>query len=408
MRVLYFDAFSGVSGDMTVAALLDLGVPLELLRERLAALAIGDYELRVGEREVHGICARKFDVIEGAARAHAHGHGGGTHGTGGHTHRAFADIRALLESSGLPAPIRDRALSIFTRLAVAEGAVHGVAPDDVTFHEVGAIDSVVDIVATAIGVEELGVEHTYVSPLPLGSGTVRSQHGELPVPAPATAEILRGFAVRVGDGQGELVTPTGAAIVATLARPGEPLPSLSIERIGYGAGTRVLADRPNLLRLVLANVVEAPNFDEVMLLETNIDDANPEIYEHVFEQLFAAGARDVWLTPVLMKKGRPGTLLSVIGDVAARDTLAAIVLRETSALGVRFRAVQRIVASREQIEVDTEYGRVAVKIGRAPDGTVNVAPEYESCRAAAREHSVALKLVYRAALAAAHVTVRGT
>jgi uncharacterized protein (TIGR00299 family) protein len=406
MRVLHFDAFSGVSGDMTVAALLDLGVQLELLRERLTALALAGYELHVGAREAHGIRARKFDVVlTGVAHSHERGHGG--HAAHEHAHRSFADIRALIEGSALPAAVRDRAVAIFALLAAAEGKVHGVAPDDVTFHEVGAIDSIVDVVATAIGVEELGVEHAYVGALPLGAGTVHSQHGELPVPAPATAELLRGFAVRVGDGVGELVTPTGAAIVAALARPGETLPPLSIERIGYGAGTRQLADRPNVLRLLLARTEDRPALDEVVLLETNIDDGNPEIYEYVFEQLFAAGARDVWLTPVLMKKSRPGAVLSVLGDAAARDALAAVVLRETSALGVRFRAVQRIVLPRQQIVVETEYGRVTVKIGRAPDGTVNAAPEYESCRAIARQRGVALKLVYRAALVAADAALRG-
>jgi len=406
MRVLYFDAFSGVSGDMTVAALLDLGVPLELLRERLALLPVDGYELRVGERETHGIRARKFDVVLSdashaavSAAAHADAHR--------HAHRSFADICALLEHCALPAAIRARALAIFSVLAEAEGQVHGVPPDAVTFHEVGAIDSIVDIVATAIGIEELGVEHAYVSALPLGSGTVRSQHGYLPVPAPATAQILRGFPVRLGDGAGEMVTPTGAAIVAALGRAGEPLPALSIERIGYGAGTRVSPDRPNVLRLLLARTVEPAPVEEMVLLETNIDDSNPEIYEFVFEQLFAAGARDVWLTPVIMKKGRPGAVLAVLGDAALCDTLAALVLRETSALGVRFREVRRMVSPREEIHVETEYGGIAVKIARAPDGTLNAAPEYESCRARAREHDVALKLVYRAALAAAHAALRG-
>jgi hypothetical protein len=297
--------------------------------------------------------------------------------------------------------VKRRSLDVFQRLAEAEGKVHGVATDDVTFHEVGAVDSIVDIVGAAIGFAELGVERAYVSALPLGSGTVPSRHGTLPVPAPATVELLRGFPVRVGDGGAELVTPTGAAIVAAFASPGEPVPSLRIEAVGYGAGSRVLPDRPNLLRLFLGHAAPMARSDEMVVIETNIDDSSPEIYEHVIDELLAAGARDVWLTPVQMKKNRPGIVLRVLGEPAARDLLASIVLRETSAIGVRYFSVQRQVLEREVLRVDTEFGPLEVKRSRAPDGSVNLAPEYESCRRAAREHRVALKTVYLAALAAA-------
>jgi uncharacterized protein (TIGR00299 family) protein len=279
--------------------------------------------------------------------------------------------------------------------------VHGVAADQVTFHEVGAVDSIVDIVGTAIGFTELGVEGVYVSALPLGSGTVPSRHGVLPVPAPATVELLRGFPVRVGDGDTELVTPTGAAIVSAFASPGAPLPPLRIEGIGYGAGSRVLSDRPNLLRLLLGTAAPVARSDEMVVIETNIDDSNPEIYEHVIDELLGAGARDVWLAPVQMKKNRPGVVLGVLAEPAARDLLSAIVLRETSAIGVRYFPVQRQLLAREVIAVDTEFGRVEVKRSRAPDGSLNIAPEYESCRRAAREHGASLKSVYLAALAAA-------
>jgi uncharacterized protein (TIGR00299 family) protein len=242
----------------------------------------------------------------------------------------------------------------------------------------------------------------YVSPLPLGSGTVPSRHGVLPVPAPATVELLRGFPVRVGDGDSELVTPTGAAIVSAFASPGEPLPPLCIEGIGYGAGSRALSDRPNLLRLLLGTAAPLARSDEMVVIETNIDDSSPEIYEHVMDELLAAGARDVWLTPVQMKKNRPGVVLRVLGEPSARELLSSIVLRETSAIGVRYFSVQRRVLEREVIAVDTEFGRVEVKRSRAPDGSINLAPEYEGCRRAARQHRVALKSVYLAALAAAH------
>jgi uncharacterized protein (TIGR00299 family) protein len=403
MRLLFFDAFSGVSGDMTVGALLALGVDLERLRSELANLPLSGYAVRASEKLVHGIKACKFDVdvatesdAHGPAHTHAHDHGHA------HAHRAYADIRAMIGASPLAQRTRETALAIFARLAEAEARVHGVAVDAVTFHEVGAIDSIADIVGTAICLTALDIDAVYVSALPLGSGTVASQHGVIPVPAPATVELLRGFPVRVGDGIGELVTPTGAAIVATLARPGATLPPMRIEAIGYGAGSRTLPDRPNLLRLLLGHAAaSAASGDEMVEIATNIDDCSPELYEHVMEQLFAAGARDVWLVPAQMKKNRPGTVLHVLVEPTARDALAALVLRETSAIGLRYHAVQRVVSPRELITVGTEYGAVQVKVAQAADGTVNVAPEYDDCRRVARERGVPLKLVYQAAIAAA-------
>lgn len=393
-RILFLDAFAGISGDMTVGAMLALGVELERLRTELAALPVGGYALRAGDKLVHGIRACKFDVdLDASPPSHGHGHE--------HVHRAYADIRAMLGNSTLRPRVRETALAIFARLAEAEARVHGVAVDAVTFHEVGAVDSIVDIVGAAIGLAALEIDTVYVSTLPLGSGTVRSQHGVIPVPAPATVELLRGFPVRIGDGIGELVTPTGAAIVATLARPGAAVPPLSVERVGYGAGTRTLADRPNLLRALLGSAAATVGGDELVEIATNIDDSSPELYEHVMERLFAAGARDVWLSPAQMKKNRPGTILHVLAEPAGRDALASIILRETSAIGVRFHPVQRLVLPREERTVGTEYGAVRVKIAHAPDGTINVAPEYDDCRRIARERGVALKSVYQAALAAA-------
>ncbi|OFV87292.1 MAG: TIGR00299 family protein [Acidobacteria bacterium RBG_16_68_9] len=392
MRVLYFDAFSGVSGDMTVGALLALGVDFERLRTDLRTLPVRGYELRMSSRDVNGIHACKFDV---EVEAHEEGRGDK------HQHRTFRDLRAMLEASPLRPGVKQRALAIFTRLAEAEGRVHGVASDDVTFHEVGAIDSIVDIVGASIGLEELGVERAYVSALPLGSGIHDTQHGPLPAPGPATVELLRGFPVRIGDGTGELVTPTGAAIVSTLASPGEPLPVMRVERVGYGAGTRTVPDRPNVLRLLLGTAGAAVASDEMVVLETNIDDSTPEIYEYVMEELFAAGARDVWLTPAQMKKNRPGVVLHALAEPTQRDAVASVILRETTAIGVRCLPVQRLTLPRQQMTVDTEFGTAVVKIARAPDGTVNVAPEYESCKRLARERGVALKTVYQAAVAAA-------
>jgi pyridinium-3,5-bisthiocarboxylic acid mononucleotide nickel chelatase len=385
MSVLYFDAFSGVSGDMTVGALLSLGLPLERVRAGLQQLPLGDYTIAAEPRHVHGIAATKFQVRAAPP---------------GHRHRSFRDIRGMIEAAGLEAGVARHALAIFTKLAAAEGRVHGVVPDDVEFHEVGAVDAIVDVVATAIGVTALGVDGAYTSALPLGSGTVPSAHGTLPVPGPATLELLRGFSVRVADGDGELVTPTGAAIVAALAAP-EPPPELRVQAVGYGAGARMLADRPNLLRLVLAERAAIRPAEDLLVVETNIDDCNPEFYEYVMERLFAAGARDVYLVPVHMKKNRPGIVLNVLCAAADRERLAAIILSETSAIGLRYHPVARNVLERETTEVTTAYGCVRVKVARGPDAHENLAPEYEDCKRLARERGVPIKLVYQAALVAA-------
>jgi len=397
-RIAYFDAFAGISGDMTVGALLGLGVELERLRTELAALPIGGYALRAGEVLVHGIRARKFDVDVDAGDRHGHGP---AHGHAHHQHRAYADIRTMIAGSALAPRVREIALAIFARLAEAESRVHGVPAEAITFHEVGAVDSIVDIVGTAIGITALDIDRVHVSTLPLGSGTVASQHGVIPVPAPATVELLRLFPVRLGDGIGELVTPTGAAIVAALAQPGAALPPISLEGVGYGAGTRTLADRPNLLRVLLGSAAHAVGRDALIEIATNIDDSNPELYDHVMERLFAAGAREVWLAPAQMKKNRPGTVLHVLAEPVSRDALAAVILRETSAIGVRFHAVDRLILAREHTTVGTEYGAVSIKIAYAPDGTANIAPEYDDCRRIARERGVPLKAVYQAAIAAA-------
>ena len=385
MKVLYIDAFSGISGDMTVGALLALGVPLDSIKQQLALLPLSGYTISIATRHVHGIGATKFTV-----QVAAHGH----------SHRPFRDIRTMLENSQLESGAQRVAIAIFARLADAEARVHGVAPDDVKFHEVGAVDSIVDIVGTAVGVTTLGIEATYVSPLPLGSGIVQSQHGPLPVPAPATVELLRGFPTRLGDGESELVTPTGAAIVAALATAG-PVPEIRISSVGYGAGERKLTDRPNVLRLMLGERIDASGHEDLLVIETNIDDLNPELYDHVMERLLAAGARDVYLAPVHMKKNRPGIVLSVLCRESDREQLSAMMLNETSAIGVRYYPVRRRVLERCFKEISTVYGPVRIKVALAPDGHENLAPEYDDCKRIATERGVPIKQVYQAALAAA-------
>jgi uncharacterized protein (TIGR00299 family) protein len=412
MKVLYLDAFSGISGDMTVGALLALGMPLEHLRAELAKLALAGYAISAEPRLVHGIEATKFDVtVEAAgsqkpsrkrhARDHGHAHHHGhVHVSHGHAHRAYRDIRAMIETSALKAGIKERAVAIFAKLAAAEGKVHALAPDDVQFHEVGAVDSIVDIVGTAIGLEFFAPERILVSALPLGAGVVNSEHGPIPVPGPATAELLRGFSSRLGDGEGEMVTPTGAAIVAALAEQ-QAMPELRIEGVGYGAGQRSLRDRPNVLRLILGETAARAERDEIVVIETNIDDYNPELYEYVVERLIKAGARDVYLTAVQMKKGRPGVILSVLCAADQREALGGIVLAETSAIGLRYYSAQRMVLERDVRQVVTDYGTVRVKVARGPDGHENLAPEYEDCKRIAAERQVPIKLVYQAALVAA-------
>jgi uncharacterized protein (TIGR00299 family) protein len=391
VRIAYLDTFSGISGDMTVGALLDLGLPIEHVRAAVQTLGLDGVEVWAERTQRSGIVATKFQV-----RVHAPG----ARGHDRHVHRPYATIRELIAGSALEPSVRDRALAIFARLAQAEGEVHGVAPERVEFHEVGALDAIVDVVGAALGFTHLGVDAVHVAPLPLGRGVVTAVHGPLPVPGPAVLALLRGRPVRPGEGEGELVTPTGAAIVAALARP-EPAPAFRPDAVGYGSGDRTFADRPNLLRIVVGEPVPAMETDDVVVLEATIDDTSPQLYEHVLERLLAAGARDAFLEPLVMKKSRPGVTLRILADPADRDRLAAIVFAETSTIGLRWTTARRMILPRETERVETPWGAVRVKVARAPDGTINAAPEYEDCRALALAKGVPLKTVHQAALAAA-------
>ncbi len=388
MKIAYFDAFSGISGDMTVGAFLHLGVPLDTVQEALGRLALTGYSIGQTPREQSGIQAVKFQVS--------------VHEPQGE--RSFRSIVELIRDSRLASQIKDAAIRIFTVLAEAEGQVHGVAPEDVHFHEVGAVDSIVDIIGTAVCLDALGVEQIYVSGLPLGSGMVPSRHGILPVPGPATVELLKGFPVRFADGDSELVTPTGAAILAALAQP-TSVPAMQVEAVGYGAGERTLADRPNVLRVLIGQTQGVPKtgqpLDQLLVLETNIDDLNPEFYEHIMERLLSAGARDVFLCPIHMKKNRPGILLWVLCQAADREQLSGVLFAETSTLGIRSYPVDRVALRREQKEVKTQYGTIRIKLAHQPDGRIHLAPEYEDCKRCARQQNVPLKVVYEAAMHAA-------
>lgn len=383
MRIAYFDCFAGVSGDMTLGALLDSGVDESRLREELGKLKGVEFELRVSKAVKNGIEATDVDVVFEES----------------HHHRHLKHIVAIIEESVLSQPIKDRAIGIFRRLAEAEGSVHGTGPEQVHFHEVGAVDAIVDIVGASIGIELLGADRVVVSPLPMGHGFVKAAHGLIPLPAPATVEILKGVPVYPVDVKGELVTPTGAAIVRSLASEFGAMPEMSIKSIGYGSGKKDF-EFPNTLRIIVGETsgIAAPSH-RVDIVETNIDDMNPEFYDTVFEKLFAVGALDVYLTPIHMKKNRPATLLSAICPPDKTPSVAETVLRETSSFGVRVTSATRYCLDRTWQTVSTEYGDIRVKIGKLHDEALTVSPEYEDCKSAARASAVPVRRVYEAAVA---------
>ncbi len=382
MRVAYLDCFSGISGDMTLGALLDLGFPERALRDGLAALPVGGYRIEISREERQGLEGTAVKVFVEEDKQ---------------PHRSHAEIRKMLDGSPLPERTRGLASEIFERIARAEARVHGVPVGKVHFHEVGAVDSIVDVVGVALGLEALDIQRTYVSPLPLGSGFVRCAHGTLPVPAPATVEIVKGMRVREHAAEVELVTPTGAAIAAVLAGPGHPpMPPLRIRAAGYGVGRREL-DHPNLLRVFLAEPAEGYEADEVQVIECQIDDMQPEIYPHLVDRLLQSGAIDVCLIPVQMKKGRSGFLVQVLADPLEGLRISEVLFQETTTLGVRFSRRNRIKLKRRPCEVETGFGRIAAKWVEGPClGGPEVRPEYEACRQVAEAEGLPLRKVYDA------------
>jgi len=382
MRIVYGDLIGGASGDMFAAALLDLGLPLDTLKAELKKLPGLKYRLEVGSKKVGAMRAARFRVVTGKTEPE----------------RSWAEIRRMLRQSALEDAAKERALDIFARLAAAEGKVHGVAPERVHFHEVGATDSIVDIASAAVGSQHLKIDAFYFSRIPLGRGVTRSRHGALPLPGPATLELLKRLPVEWIDLAAETVTPTGAAIIASLGKSFGAAPEMTIEKVGYGAGAKEFPDRPNLLRLVMGEDKAASQRDEMLVIETNIDDMSPELYDYVFERLFAAGARDVFLTPVQMKKNRPGVLLSIVAEASLREKMTQIIFSETSTIGVRYYPVARAVLKREVTRVKTKYGTVKVKVVEQPDGARRGAPEYDDVRRIAALKKVPLKAVYDEAL----------
>ncbi len=386
----YFDCLSGISGNMTLGALLACGLEEAALVRGLAQLPVHGWALKTETVLRRGISAVHVEVEE-----HHHHEGHDHH----HPHRGLGDILRIIEGSTLSARVKQQASAIFTRLGEAEAAVHGTTPDQVHFHEVGAIDAIVDIVGTVIGLEALGIEHIVASPLPLGRGWVTCAHGTFPVPAPATAMLVRDVPIVESDIEAELVTPTGAAIVTTLADHFGPLPTMTVRAVGYGAGGRDLP-RPNVLRVFLGETAESAPV-EIVGLETNLDDLPGEITGYLMDRLFAAGALDVFFTPIQMKKNRPGVLVRVLCAPIDEQGCTATLFAETTTLGVRRTAYTRTVLPREFHTVETPYGPVRVKVSRW--GEVERAePEYEDCRALAEQHGVPLLAVYRAARESGH------
>lgn len=395
MRTLYFDCFSGISGDMTLGALVDLGLDLGEIERELARLPLGGYRLRTTIEERAHLRATKFHV-EVAEPAHSE--------SDGHTHRPLRWLLSLIESSSLSAWVKEKAATVFRRLGEAEARAHGCTLDEVEFHEVGAVDSIVDIVGACVGFERLGVERFLSSPIHIGRGFIGCAHGRYPVPVPATAELLKGARVYATEIEAELVTPTGAALVSTFCESFGPLPQMRLERIGYGAGSRRFTGFPNVLRLLLGETDgDAGRFGQIetiTVIEANLDDASPQLVGYLIEKALESGALDAFSTPVVMKKSRPGVLVTILCRHDERETFIDLVFRETPTIGLRYREVERRALCREIVRVATPYGEIPVKVATWGGRVINAAPEYGDCQRVAQRQGVSLREVMTAAVAA--------
>lgn len=402
MRTLYFDCFAGASGNMILAALIAAGVYREGLKSELSKLGVADFDLSIETVDRSGISALHVKVKVPDEKAHRHLH----------------HIEKIIADSGLSESVKDRSLRIFRRLAEAEAKVHGISVEKVHFHEVGAMDAIIDIVGACIGFEMLAIEQFACSKIHVGSGFVEMEHGKFPVPPPAVAELLAGIPIYSTEIVGELITPTGAAIISTLCDDYGTLPEIQVETTAYGAGTREYENFPNVLRIFIGsatNAAETGNFpdsveltafsgkQQLVLIETNIDDSTPQVIGFVMERAFELGARDCWFTPIQMKKNRPGVLLSILCDSEKKQELIEMLYRETTTIGIRISSIERHTLEREIKTVSTEFGDVAVKIAKSGDSIVNVMPEYDDVRRIALEKGVAFRIVNEAAIAKARL-----
>jgi uncharacterized protein (TIGR00299 family) protein len=421
VRVLYFDCFAGAAGDMVLGALIDAGVALEDVRRALGSLAIAPATVWTERVTRTGILATKFCVRgEHPPLDHAHDHDSAHDHTHDHdhhhghahvetrpheerhhhVHRTLADINRLIDGSALSAAGKDRAKELFARLGEAEAAIHGTALEQVHLHEVGALDSIIDIVGTVFAIEALDVDRIVASPLNVGSGSVRASHGVYPVPAPATARLLKNAPIYVGPQNVEMVTPTGALLVTSYAQEFGSIPPMRVTQIGYGAGNRDFADTPNVLRVLIGEADAAASSHNVVVIEAEIDDMNPQIFGVLMDRLLAQGALDVFYTPIQMKKNRPGTLLSVIAMPDAREALTGSIFRETTTIGVRYREMTRECLDRRSEIVKTALGDVRIKIAMRDGRVLNASPEFEDCTRLAAEHDVPAKNVQAMAMKA--------
>jgi uncharacterized protein (TIGR00299 family) protein len=388
MKIAYFDCFSGAAGDMLTAAMLDTGLNFDFLKSQIETLDLPQNNLQLSISQVKRAGLRALHFVPIIVEEHHHRH--------------LEDIKKIINSSKIADKSKQTAIAIFERLAQAEAAVHGKDPNDIHFHEVGAIDSIVDIVSAAIGLDTLGIEKVYCSPLAVGGGTVKSAHGILPVPAPATAQLLKGVPIIGGPINKELLTPTGAAILTTLAESYGPLPQMKIEATGIGAGTLNSDQMPNVVRLFIGQAADLSqaSADSVCLLETNIDDINPEIIASATDKLFAEGALDVWTTPVIMKHSRPAITLSVICDPNDIGKIEKTTFEAGLTFGIRRQILQRSKLAREFVTVSTKFGEIKIKKGIWAGKIVNAKPEFTDCAAAAQKHNVSVKEVIEAAMLA--------
>ncbi len=379
MKIAYLDCFSGISGDMFLGALLDAGLPFEELKHRLKTIPLDGYRLDIKREARHQIFGTRLTVrSEGKEQAP----------------RNLEAIREIIQRGKLSSSVKDKSVEIFELIAEVEGKVHDRQPEEVHFHEVGAVDSIIDIVGTIYGIEFLEISSLFVSPIPLGSGFAETSRGRIPIPAPATIELLKGVPVFHSGIQHEMVTPTGAALVKGLASSFGPMPPMVVQNVGYGAGKRDLPDRPNLLRILIGDQQSEQEVETVVALETNLDDTSPEWLGYLMDRLFEAGALDVVFCPVQMKKNRPGVQIQVMGRPDQRDTLMEILFRESATLGIRFQYTQRKVMKRSTVEVDSPWGRIQVKKVMNMDGSHFFQPEYEVCRELALKNDRPLREIY--------------
>jgi len=401
-RLLYFDCFSGISGDMVLGALLDAGLPLPLLKDALGSLAVDGYHVHAERVLRAGVSATKFRVHDHHGGDHEHHHHDHEHAHGHqHAHRSLPEIYALIDKSALSAAGRDRAKALFQRLAEAEAAIHDMPVEKVHLHEVGALDSIIDIVGAVFGLEWLGVDTIVSSPLNVGGGMVHSAHGHFPVPAPATVRLLGTAPVYSGAVQKELVTPTGALLVSSYAGSFGPIPPMRIEKVGYGAGDHDFPSTPNVLRILIGEPsVSIASGERVVVIECEIDDMNPQLFGVAMERLYAAGALEVFYVPVQMKKNRPGTLLTVIGLPEQRAGLSEIIFSETTTIGVRYSELERECLSREIVSVATPVGPIRFKLAWRGGRLLNAVPEFEDCVRIAAERQLPAKEVHAIAVKA--------